>query len=144
MFQKMSRSLMTMLATFCNAIEKVNEQKSFHTHLCNFSLHSVNIWQPATDFTQVFFPRVNSGFFGRYWPLYSLKCPRTFIAIFLMPLLCGFFFFILLWNESLHPPSSTKKNVIAAPEHMVEPKKRVVLQECICMHHLSLCPQWRI
>lgn len=37
------------------------------------------------------------------------------------------FFFTLLWNESLHPPSSTKKNVIAAPEHMVEPKKRVVL-----------------
>lgn len=143
MFQKMSRSLMTMLATFCRAIEKVNEQKSFYKHLCNFSLHSVNIWQPEKDFTQVFFPPVHFWFVGRHWPLYSLKCPRTFIVIFLTPLLCGFFF-TLLWNESLHPPSSTKTNVIAAPEHMVEPKKRVILQECICMHHLSHRPQWRI
>lgn len=35
---------MTMMATFCSAIEKVNDQKSSYKHLHNFSLHSVTIW----------------------------------------------------------------------------------------------------
>lgn len=72
----------------------------------------------------VFLSHLHSGFVYRYWPLYFLKCPRTFIDVILNPLLCGFYFcFTLLWNESLHIPSITMTNTIAAPEHMVQPKK---------------------
>lgn len=115
---------MTMIVTFCSAIRKMDGQKYICNHQCNFSLHIANTGWPATDFTWVFLSHVHSGFVCRYWPLYFLKCPRTFIDVFLNPLLCGFYFcFTLLWNESLHIPSITMTNTIAAPEHMVQPKK---------------------
>lgn len=45
MLQKISCFLMTILVTFCSAMEKGNGWKYFSNHQCSFSFHTVNtLW----------------------------------------------------------------------------------------------------
>lgn len=70
---------------------------------------------------EVFFSSCRSGLGCRYWLLHALGCPRTLADVFLNSLR-GVLFFLPCYRMN-HPPSSTKTNVTAAPEHMVQPKK---------------------